>query len=97
MALAIDLPATPVQAPIQISLLGLGDMAAIFCRIPVQAVLLTSELGIVVGRLLGIDLAVRNAAIDAIFLIVDTLLNFVNAWMARICHSGSGLRHGSTA
>ena len=62
MALAIKLPATRVQAPIESPLLGLGDVATIFGCILVQAVLLTSKLGVVVRRLPRIDLAVRDAA-----------------------------------
>ena len=85
MALAINLPAAPVQAPIEVSLLGLGNVAAVFGRVLVQAVLLAGKLRVIVCRLLGIDLAVRNATIDAIFLIVDTLLNFIDARMAGIC------------
>jgi len=80
----MNLTASRVKAFVQMPLLGFGDVTTVFCLIPVQAVLLTSQLGIIVGGLPGIDLTVRNAPINAILLIVDPLLSFIDTRMTRI-------------
>lgn len=97
MALVIDLATPLVQTLVQIPLLGLGNVATILGLIPVQTVLLTSKLGVIVGCLFGIDLSVRNTPINATFLIVDTLLNFVDTRMTGIWYACSALGEGGTA
>ncbi len=97
MALAMNLPATRVEALVQIPLIGLANVATIFGLISVQAFLLTSKLGVVVGCLLGINLAVRDTTIDAVSLVVDALLNFIDARMTRIRYASSVLGDSSTA
>ena len=72
----MNLIAALVHAPVQIFLLGLGDVAVIPGLLTVQAVLLTGQLGIVTRALSRIDLAVRNALVNGSFLIVDVLLGF---------------------
>ena len=96
MTLAINLAAAPVQASVQIPLLAFGNVTAIFSLIPVQAVLLTSKLGIIMGCLLGIDLTIRNTPINTVLLIVDALLSFTDTRMARIWRARSGLSLGSS-
>jgi hypothetical protein len=91
MTLAINLVTAPVQASVQIVLLGFRNVTAIFGLIPVQAVLFTSKFGIIVGCLPGINLTVRNTPINTGLLIVDALLNLIDTRMARIWHARNAL------
>lgn len=78
-ALAMNLCAAPVEALVQVTLLGLGYVAAVLRHVVVQAVLFACELGIIAGSLSRVDLTIRHAAIDASLLVVDALLDLVDS------------------
>jgi hypothetical protein len=85
MALAVDTIAVPVQRPVQVPLLVLGQVATVLGFIATLSLLDVGEMLIVAGFLLGIDLAVGDAVIDPILLVIETLIDFVYPRMTGDC------------
>ena len=84
VALIVDRPAVVVQLMVQLSLLTLCNVAAVLCLVPLQLPLDVSIAGLVAGGLFAVDLPLANALVNAVFLIVDTALNFIHAGMSRV-------------
>ena len=84
VTLIVDRPAVVVQLMVQLGLLTLCNVTAVLCLVPLQLPLDTSVTGLVAGGLFAVDLPLANALINPVFLIVDTVLNFIHARMSRV-------------
>ena len=83
--LTVNIVAVVIQLVVQLLLLGLGDVTAMLCLVPLELPLHASIACIIVSRLLAGKLFVAEALIDAVFLIIDPALNFIHPGMAGVC------------
>jgi len=92
----VDAAAVLVQGFVEVVLLGLGEVAAVLGFVGAFALGDVGVMLFVAGFLLGVDLAVGDDVLNAVLLVVQALVDFVDARMVGDRGGLGGLRQSGS-